>query len=155
YINSITGREMVLWDGACMVHEQFSVEKIVDLMDEHPDAEFIAHPECEKPVLLLAKFIGSTTALLNYVQKSESRKFIVATESGILHQMVKARPEKIFIPAPSVDSTCGCNDCSFMKLNNLQKLYICLKYELPEIILPQEVIEKARFPIQRMLEISK
>lgn len=155
YINSITGREMVLWDGACMVHEQFSVEKIVDLMDEHPDAEFIAHPECEKPVLLLAKFIGSTTALLNYVQKSESRKFIVATESGILHQMVKARPEKIFIPAPSVDSTCGCNDCSFMKLNNLQKLYICLKHELPEIILPQEVIEKARFPIQRMLEISK
>jgi quinolinate synthase len=98
YINSITGREMVLWDGACMVHEQYSVEKIVDLMDEHPDADFIAHPECEKPVLLLAKFIGSTTALLNYVQKSESRKFIVATESGILHQMVKVCPEKIFYP---------------------------------------------------------
>jgi quinolinate synthase len=155
YINSITGREMVLWDGACMVHEQYSVEKIVDLMDEHPDAEFIAHPECEKPVLLLAKFIGSTTALLNYVQKSESRKFIVATESGILHQMVKACPEKIFIPAPSVDSTCGCNDCSYMKLNSLQKLYICLKHELPEIILPQEVIEKARLPILRMLDISK
>jgi quinolinate synthase len=155
YINSITGREMVLWDGACMVHEQYSVEKIIDLMDEHPDAEFIAHPECEKPVLLVAKFIGSTTALLNYVQKSEARKFIVATESGILHQMVKSCPEKIFIPAPSVDSTCGCNDCSYMKLNSLQKLYICLKHELPEIILPQEVIEKARFPIQRMLEISK
>jgi quinolinate synthase len=155
YINSITGREMILWDGACMVHEQYSVEKIIDLMDEHPDAEFIAHPECEKPVLLVAKFIGSTTALLNYVQKSEARKFIVATESGILHQMVKSCPEKIFIPAPSVDSTCGCNDCSYMKLNSLQKLYICLKHELPEIILPQEVIEKARFPIQRMLEISK
>jgi quinolinate synthase len=155
YINSITIREMVLWDGACMVHEQYSVEKIVDLMDEHPDAEFIAHPECEKPVLLLAKFIGSTTALLNYVQKSESRKFIVATESGILHQMVKACPEKIFIPAPSVDSTCGCNDCSYMKLNSLQKLYICLKHELPEIILPAEVMDKARLPIQRMLEISK
>lgn len=155
YINSITGRDMVLWDGACMVHEQYSVEKIIDLIDEHPDAEFIAHPECEKPVLLLAKFIGSTTALLNYVQKSNSKKFIVATESGILHQMVKACPEKIFIPAPSVDSTCGCNDCSYMKLNNLQKLYICLKHELPEIVLPAEVIAKAQLPIQRMLEISK
>jgi len=155
YINSITGREMVLWDGACMVHEQFSVEKIIDLIDEHPDAEFIAHPECEKPVLLLAKFIGSTTALLNYVQKSKAKKFIVATESGILHQMVKACPDKIFIPAPSVDSTCGCNDCSYMKLNSLQKLYICLKHELPEIILPADVIEKAQLPIRRMLEISK
>lgn len=155
YINSITGREMVLWDGACMVHEQYSVEKIIDLIDEHPDAEFIAHPECEKPVLLLAKYIGSTTALLNYVQNSEAKKFIVATESGILHQMVKACPEKIFIPAPSVDSTCGCNDCSYMKLNSLQKLYICMKHELPEIILPREVIEKGRIPIQRMLEISK
>jgi len=155
YINSITGREMVLWDGACMVHEKYSVEKIIEMMDQHPDAEFIAHPECEKPVLLLAKFIGSTTALLGYVQKSISRKFIVATESGILHQMVKACPEKIFIPAPSVDSTCGCNDCSYMKLNSLQKLYICLKHEQPEIILPDDVIQKARLPIQRMLEISK
>ena len=155
YINSITGREMVLWDGACMVHEKYSVEKIIEMMDQHPDAEFIAHPECEKPVLLLAKFIGSTTALLGYVQKSTSQKFIVATESGILHQMVKKCPEKIFIPAPSVDSTCGCNDCSYMKLNSLQKLYICLKHEQPEIILPDEVIQKARLPIQRMLEISK
>ncbi len=155
YINSITGRDMVLWDGACMVHEQYSVEKIIGLIDEHPDAEFIAHPECEKPVLLVAKYIGSTTALLNYVQKSDARKFIVATESGILHQMVKACPGKIFIPAPAIDSTCGCNDCSYMKLNSMQKLYICLKHELPEIILPAEVIEKARLPIQRMLEISK
>jgi len=155
YINSITGRNMVLWDGTCMVHEQYSVEKIIDLIDEHPDAEFIAHPECEKPVLLLAKFIGSTTALLNYVQKSEARKFIVATESGILHQMTKTCPDKIFIPAPSVDSTCGCNDCSYMKMNSLQKLYICLKHELPEIILPAEVIERAQIPIMRMLEISK
>lgn len=155
YINSITGREMVLWDGACMVHEKYSVEKIIEMMDQHPDAEFIAHPECEKPVLLLAKFIGSTTALLGYVQKSASQKFIVATESGILHQMVKSCPEKIFIPAPSVDSTCGCNDCSYMKLNSLQKLYICLKHEQPEIILPEDVIQKARLPIQRMLEISK
>lgn len=155
YINSLTGREMVLWDGACMVHEKYSVEKIIDLMDAHPDAEFIAHPECEKPVLLVAKFIGSTTALLNYVEKSPAKKFIVATESGILHQMHKVCPDKIFIPAPSVDSTCGCNDCSYMKLNSLQKLYICLKHELPEITLSEEVIRKAQLPIFRMLEISK
>lgn len=155
YINSITGRDMVLWDGACMVHEQYSVEKIIQLIDEHPDAVFIAHPECEKPVLLVADYIGSTTALLNYVQKSQSKKFVVATESGILHQMVKACPDKIFIPAPSVDSTCGCNDCSYMKLNSLQKLYVCMKHELPEIILPQEVIEKGKISIQRMLDISK
>lgn len=154
YINSVTGRNMVLWDGACMVHEQYSVDKIVELMDEHPDAEFIAHPECEKPVLLLAKHIGSTTALLNYIQESKAKKFIVATESGILHQMTKACPEKIFIPAPSADSTCACNDCSYMKLNSLQKLYVCMKYEQPEVNLPKEVIEKAQVPIKRMLEIS-
>jgi quinolinate synthase len=154
YINSITGRNMVLWNGACMVHEQFSVEKIVDLMSEHPDAEMIAHPECEKPVLLLAKHIGSTASLLKYVQTSQSRKFIVATESGILHQMKKVCPDKVFIPAPSVDSTCGCNDCSYMKLNSIRKLYLCLKNELPEITLTDEVIEKARKPIERMLAIS-
>ncbi len=155
YINNLTGRNMVLWDGACMVHEQFSVDKIVGLMDLHPDAEFIAHPECEKPVLLLARHIGSTTSLLNYVQKSPSQKFIVATESGILHQMKKACPGKVFIPAPPNDSTCACNDCSFMKLNTLQKVYLCMKYEKPEIILSPEVIEKARIPIERMLELSK
>lgn len=155
YINSITGRNMVLWDGACMVHEQYSVEKIINLMDEYPDAEFIAHPECEKPVLLLAKHIGSTSSLLNYVQTSPARKFIVATESGILHQMKKACPDKIFIPAPSNDSTCACNDCSYMKLNSLQKLYICMKHEQPEITLSDEVIEKAKVSIVRMLEISK
>jgi quinolinate synthase len=154
YINSLTGREMVLWDGACMVHEKYSVEKIIDLMEQQTDAELIAHPECEKPVLLLAKFIGSTAALLGYVQKSEAQKFIVATESGILHQMKKACPGKIFIPAPSIDSTCGCNDCSYMKLNSIRKLYLCLKNELPEIILSDEVIEKARKPIERMLAIS-
>ena len=154
YINSITDREMVLWNGACMVHEQYSVEKIVALMNEHRDAEMIAHPECEKPVLLVAKFIGSTAALLSYVQKSNANKFIVATESGILHQMKKVCPDKVFIPAPSVDSTCGCNDCSYMKLNSIRKLYLCLKNELPEIILSQEVIEKARKPIERMLAIS-
>lgn len=155
YINSITGRNMVLWDGACMVHEQYSLEKIIDLMDQHVDAEFIAHPECEGPVLLVAKHIGSTSSLLSYVQSSEAQKFIVATESGILHQMKKACPDKIFIPAPSVDSTCGCNDCSYMKLNNLQKLYTCMKYEQPEVQLSDEVIEKAKVPIIRMLEISK
>ncbi len=155
YLNSITGRNMVLWDGACMVHEQYSVEKIIDLMNKYPEAEFIAHPECEKPVLLLAKHIGSTTSLLNYVQSSLAQKFIVATESGILHQMKKACPHKLFIPAPSVDSTCGCNDCTYMKLNSLQKLYICMKNELPEVTLPMDVIEKARIPIERMLEISK
>ncbi len=155
YINSQTGREMVLWDGACMVHEQYSVEKIIELMDAHSDAEFIAHPECEKPVLLLAKHIGSTSSLLNYVQQSPATKFIVATESGILHQMKKACPDKIFIPAPSNDSTCACNDCSYMKLNSLQKLYICMKHELPEVSLPKDVIDKARVPIERMLEISK
>ena len=155
YINSITGREMVLWDGACIVHEQYSVEKIADLMDNHSDAEFIAHPECEKPVLLLAKHIGSTTSLLNYVQKSDAKKFIVATESGILHQMVKACPDKVFIPAPSIDSTCGCNDCEYMKLNSLQKLYICMKYEQPEVLLPEDVIKQAQLPLQRMLDISK
>ena len=138
-----------------MVHEQYSVEKIIELMDQHPDAEFIAHPECEKPVLLLAKHIGSTTSLLKYVQSSDAKKFIVATESGILHQMTKEAPDKIFIPAPSVDSTCGCNDCTYMKLNNLQKLYICLKHEQPEVTLPEDVIKKAQVPIQRMLEISR
>jgi len=154
YINSLTGRNMVLWDGACMVHEQYSVEKIIALMDEHPDAEVIAHPECERPVLILAKFIGSTAALLKYVQQASARKFIVATESGILHQMTKACPGKIFIPAPSVDSTCGCNDCTYMKLNSMRKLYLCLKHELPEVNLPDEVIEKARQPIERMLALS-
>ncbi|MGD9931327.1 MAG: quinolinate synthase NadA [Mangrovibacterium sp.] len=155
YLNSLTGRDMVLWDGACMVHEQYSVEKIINLMDENPDAEFIAHPECERPVLLLAKHIGSTSSLLNYVQESPAQKFIVATESGILHQMKKACPDKVFIPAPANDSTCACNDCSYMKLNNLQKLYICMKHELPEVQLPEEVIELAKKPILRMMEISK
>lgn len=155
YINSKTGRNMVLWDGACMVHEKYSLEKILELKDQHPDAEFIAHPECEKPVLIVADFIGSTTALLKYSQKSESKKFIVATESGILHQMQKASSNKIFIPAPSLDSTCGCNDCSFMKLNTMEKLYLCLEHEQPELVLSQELIEKAKIPIMRMLDISR
>ncbi len=155
YINSKTGRNMVLWDGACMVHEKYSLEKILALKDQHSDAEFIAHPECEKPVLIVADFVGSTTALLKYSQKSDSKKFIVATESGILHQMQKNSPDKIFIPAPSIDSTCGCNDCSFMKLNTMEKLYLCLEHEQPELTLSEELINKAKIPILRMLEISK
>lgn len=155
YINSITGREMVLWDGACMVHEKYSLEKIIDLMNLHPKAEFIAHPECERPVLLVANYIGSTTALLKYVEKNNSKEFIVATESGIFHQMKKNCPGKIFISAPSIDSTCGCNDCSFMKLNTLEKMYLALKYEQPEILLDPLLIEKAKIPILRMLELSK
>jgi quinolinate synthase len=155
YINSLTGREMVLWNGACMVHEKYSLEKIIILMNQHPHAEFIAHPECERQVLLVADFIGSTTSLLNHVFKSNSKEFIVATESGILHQMKKVCPEKLFIPAPAIDSTCGCNDCSYMKLNTMQKLYLALKYERPEIILGPDIIEKAKIPILRMLELSE
>ena len=155
YINSLTGRNMILWDGACMVHEKYSLEKIINMMEQHPKAELIAHPECEKPVLMIANYIGSTTALLKYVEKSPSQEFIVATESGIIHQMKKNCPGKVFIPAPSIDSTCGCNDCSFMKLNTLNKIYLALKYEQPEIVLDPVLIEKAKIPILRMLELSK
>jgi len=155
YINSRTGRDMLLWDGACMVHEKYSLEKILELKEQFPDSEFIAHPECEKPVLLIADYIGSTTALLKYSQQSYSKRFIVATESGILHQMQKSSPDKTFIPAPSVDSTCGCNDCSYMKLNTMEKLYLCLEHEEPELLLSEELIEKSKLPIMKMLEISK
>lgn len=154
YINSLTGRNMVLWDGACMVHEKYSLEKILEMKEQHPDAEFIAHPECEKPVLLIADYIGSTTALLKHTHNSPRKKFIVATESGILHQMQKNAPEKTYIPAPSIDATCGCNDCAFMKLNTMEKLYLSLKHEKPEIILPADLMHKARRPIERMLELS-
>ena len=155
YLNSITGRQMVLWDGSCMVHEKYSVEKIIGLMEQNSDAEFIAHPECEAPVLLLAHHIGSTASLLKYIQENNSQKFIVATESGILHQMKKVCPNKIFIPAPSNDSTCACNDCSYMKMNNLKKLRDCMKLEQPEIILSEEIIAEAQKPIFRMMEMSK
>jgi quinolinate synthase len=155
YINSITGRDMVLWDGACQVHEKYSLEKILDLKKEFPDAEFIAHPECERPLLLAADFVGSTTGLLKYTQSSKSKRFIVATESGILHQMQKAASDKIYIPAPSIDSTCGCNDCEFMKMNTMEKLYLCMKYEQPELILEPDLMERAKAPILRMLEISE
>lgn len=153
YLNRKTGRNMVLWNGACMVHEIFSLEKITKLKIRHPEAKFIAHPECEEPLLRIADFIGSTTALLNYTIKDESRSYIVATETGILHQMQKENPDKTFIPAPP-DNNCACNDCPHMKLNTLEKLYLCMKYELPEILMSKELIEKSRIPIERMLEIS-
>ena len=155
YIQSITGREMVIWDGACHVHEEFSLERILELKKQHPDAQIIAHPECEKPILIVADHIGSTSSLLNYTIKNSGTSFIVATESGILHQMRKASPHKLFIPAPPKDSSCACNDCKYMKLISLKKIYNTLKYELPEITLEQDLMDKARGSIVRMLEISK
>ena len=155
YIHSVTGREMVIWDGACHVHEEFSLERILKIKEEHEDAQIIAHPECEKQILIVADHIGSTTSLLNYSIKDKGMKYIVATESGILHQMRKASPQKTFIPAPPKDSTCACNDCIYMKLISLKKIYNTLKYELPEITLEQDLMNKARGSIVRMLEISK
>lgn len=154
YINSVTNRQMLLWDGACHVHEQFSVEKIVELKAQYPDAMVLAHPECKSAVLTLADFIGSTAALLKHAVNSSSQRFIVATESGILHEMQKQCPNKVFIPAPPNDSTCACNECSFMRLNTMQKLYDCLKNESPEIVVDEEIAAKAVKPIQRMLDIS-
>lgn len=154
YLNKKTGRNMLLWNGACMVHEIFSLEKITRLKVRHPRAQLIAHPECEEPVLRIADFIGSTTALLNYTRKSEANEFIVATETGILHQMQKYSPNKTFIPAPP-DNSCACNDCPHMKLNTLEKLYLCMKYELPEIKMDETLRKAAEKPIQRMLAISR
>ena len=153
YINKQTGRNMVLWNGACMVHEIFSLEKITKLKIRHPQAKVIAHPECEEPVLAIADYIGSTTGLLKYTQTSSAKEFIVVTETGILHQMQKASPDKTFIPAPP-NNNCACNDCPYMKLNTLEKLYLCLKYETPEITMPEELRLAAKKPIDRMLEIS-
>ena len=153
YINKQTGRNMLLWNGACMVHEIFSLEKITRLKIRHPNAKLIAHPECEDPVLAIADYIGSTTGLLKFSQTDTSQEFIVATEAGILHQMQKANPTKTFIPAPP-NNACACNDCPYMKLNTLEKLYLCLKYEIPEILMEEELRLAARKPIDRMLEIS-
>ena len=154
YINSITGRSMVLWDGACHVHEKFSLEKILELKRQHPAARVLVHPECQKPVVTVADKVGSTAALLDYARKSDATEFIVATESGILHQMQKDCPGKTFIPAPPNDSTCGCNDCSYMKLNTLEKLRDCLRDETPEILVDPALAERARRPIERMLQLS-
>ncbi|MES2132076.1 MAG: quinolinate synthase NadA [Bacteroidota bacterium] len=153
YINKVTGRNMVLWNGSCMVHEIFSLEKLVKLKAQHPKALVLAHPECEAPILEYADFIGSTTALLNYSKKSEAQEFIVLTEAGIIHQMQKSSPAKTFIPAPP-NNSCACNDCPYMKLNTLEKIYNTLKYEQPELLMSDELIEKAKKPINRMLELS-
>jgi quinolinate synthase len=153
YLNKKTGRNMVLWNGACMVHEIFSLEKIARLKQQHPEAKFIAHPECEAAVLEMADFIGSTTALLNFTKKDSATSYIVGTETGILHQMEKSSPEKTFIPAPP-NNSCACNDCPHMKLNTLEKLYVCMQYELPEVTMTPELIEKSAKPINRMLELS-
>jgi len=153
WVISKTGRDMVLWDGACMVHEIFSREKIIRLQTRYPDSLVIAHPECEDSVLELADFIGSTTALLKYAQNSSAQSFIVATESGILHQMAKLAPNKTFIPAPP-NNKCACNECPHMKLNTLEKVYLCLKNESPEILLDESIRKPAEKSILRMLEIS-
>ncbi|MFN8265383.1 MAG: quinolinate synthase NadA [Chitinophagaceae bacterium] len=153
YINKVTGRNMVLWNGACMVHEIFSVEKIAALKQRHPNAKIIAHPECEDVLLQMADYIGSTTQLLKYTMTDSSKEFIVATETGILHQMIKSSPDKTFIPAPP-NNACACNDCPHMKRNTLEKIYLCMKYELPEIIMDEELRIAARKPIDKMLELS-
>ncbi len=154
YINKVSNRNMLLWNGACMVHEIFSLERIVKLKQRHPDAKFIAHPECEEAVLRLADFIGSTTQLLKYTEDDDANIFIVATETGILHQMQQKSPQKTFIPAPP-DNACACNDCPHMKLNTLEKLYLCMKYETPEITMEENLRIAAKKPIDRMLELSR
>lgn len=145
---------MLLWNGACHVHAKFSVEKILDLKKIYPQAKILAHPECKGAVLKLADFVGSTAAILKYARNNESNEFIIATESGILHKMQLACPQKVFIPAPPEDSTCACNECNFMRMNTMEKLYNCLLNETPEILVDKKIAEKAIKPIQRMLEIS-
>ncbi len=155
YLNAVTHRNMLLWNGGCHVHEQFSIEKIVELRSANPDAKVLAHPECKSGVLALADFIGSTAAILSYAQESDTKDFIVATESGILHEMQKRCPEKNFIPVPPMTGTCACNECAFMRLNTLEKLYNTLKYEWPAVELDETLREEAKKPIVRMLELSR
>ena len=155
YINGVTGRSMVLWDGACHVHEKFSLEKIMELKQQHPQAKILVHPECKKPLQMIADKVGSTAVLLDFARTDSAEEFIVATESGILFEMQRSCPDKLFIPAPPNDSTCACNDCSYMKLNTMEKLYNCLLHEAPEVTVAPELMEAARRPIDRMLEMSK
>jgi quinolinate synthase len=155
YINQVTGRNMILWDGACIVHEAFSLERIAQQMLSHPKAKLIAHPEAQKPVLQIAHYIGSTANLLDYVVNDDCREFIVATEEGILHEMRKRAPQKTLIPVLTVDDTCNCSECHFMKLNTMEKLYLCMKYESPEILMDEEIRIKALKPINKMLEMSR
>ena len=154
YINSVTGRNMLLWDGACHVHEQFSLEKILDLKKDYPEAEIICHPECKQYIVEVSDYVGSTAGLLKHVIKSPKKQFIVATESGVLHEMRKACPEKEFIPAPPNDSTCACNECNYMRMNTMKKLYNVLRFGIPEIFVDESVQKKAIRPIRRMLDIS-
>ncbi len=155
YINDLTGRQMVLWDGACHVHERFTPEAILRLKEEYPDAPVLVHPECKRPVAMLADKVGSTAALLEYAMHSPARRFIVVTESGILHKMRQGAPEKEFIPVPPDKQACGCNDCAYMKLNTLEKLRNCLRDEAPEVTIDPAVAQRALRPIERMLELSK
>lgn len=156
YLNKVTGREMLLWDGACMVHEAFSMEKLTELYKKHPNAELIAHPESEAYMLNMAHYVGSTSGLLNHVATSESKEFIVATEAGILFQMMQDNPEKSIIPAPAKeDNTCACSECAYMKMNTMKKLYLCMKYELPCIEVEEGLAKKAIKSIERMLDLSK
>ncbi len=154
YLNRLTGRNMVVWDGACHVHEEFSLERILKLREEYPDAKLIAHPECQKPILIASDFIGSTSALLKFTDSDPSKEYIVATESGILHQMKKHNPGKLFLPAPPIDSTCGCSDCFFMKMHTVKKIYHSLNEEIFEIDVDPSIRERAVIPIKRMLEVS-
>jgi quinolinate synthase len=154
YLTKETGRKMILWEGSCIVHEAFSFDKIVQLVQDYPKAKFIAHPESESPVLEIAHYIGSTSGLLAFVQKDDAQQYIVATEAGILHEMQKRCPEKTFIPAPVEDDTCACSECAFMKMNTLEKLYRCLQDETPEILMDSKLMDAARLPIERMFELS-
>ncbi|MCD6347175.1 MAG: quinolinate synthase NadA, partial [Bacteroidales bacterium] len=154
YINRLTDRNMLVWDGACHVHEEFSLERILEVKSDHPEAKIICHPECKKPVQIVSDFIGSTSALLNFVEHDKGQTFIVATESGILHEMRKANPDKLLLPAPPNDSTCACNDCRYMKLHSLEKIYNSLLYEQIEITLSEDIRIRAEKPIRRMLEIG-
>jgi quinolinate synthase len=155
YVLNKTGRDIVIWNGTCHVHEEFSLEKILKLKEEYPDAKIIVHPECELPVRMVADFIGSTSALKNFTKNDDGNTYIVATEVGIIHQMKKENPEKIYLPAPPRDSTCGCSECSFMKLITMEKIYKCLLNETPEILIEKNMIIKAQKPIRRMMEISE
>lgn len=156
YLINKTGRNMILWDGVCVVHEAFAIDKILELHKKYPEAKFIAHPESSPEILKVASYIGSTKGMINHVKESSYEEFIVATEAGILHEMQKHVPGKRLVPAPvKEDNTCACSECAFMKMNTLEKLYLCLKNERPEIIIPEEIRKKAVVPIERMLELSK
>ena len=154
YISRLTGRKMTIWDGACHVHNEFSIEGILEQKKQNPEAEIIAHPECPKQIITISEFVGSTSALINHTKKSKTKTFIVATEPGVIHEMKKFSPDKFFIPAPGEDAECACSECEFMKLNSIEKLYTCLKYEKPEIIIDEEIRKKAYKPIKRMLDLS-